>query len=172
MAQMSRGEPFSVPDPLADAWDEMVRVNRRLQAKNDPLAEVAVTASPKALPQRAAGSIDTNLSYGPVTLDQIIVAGAKTHALGDEKVRGELPEPQEQRWIAHGLFTDYQGKIPSGTAASVAGPFDAIIHTHPSNWSQPWPGEGDYGHTKPVYGIVGSRVWVVPPGSRSFYWLK
>jgi hypothetical protein len=38
MAFMPRGEPRSVPDPLADAWDEMVRQNNRLQAKNDPLA--------------------------------------------------------------------------------------------------------------------------------------
>lgn len=29
-------EPFSVPDPLADAWDDMVRRNRLLQARNDP----------------------------------------------------------------------------------------------------------------------------------------
>ena len=28
--------PFSVPDPLGDAWDEMVRRNRLLQARNDP----------------------------------------------------------------------------------------------------------------------------------------
>ena len=30
-------EPSSVPDPLADAWDEMVRRNRIQQAGNDPL---------------------------------------------------------------------------------------------------------------------------------------
>lgn len=29
-------EPFSVPDPDAVAWDDMVRRNRLLQAKNDP----------------------------------------------------------------------------------------------------------------------------------------
>jgi hypothetical protein len=29
-----RSEPFSVPDPLATAWDEMVRKNRLLQARN------------------------------------------------------------------------------------------------------------------------------------------
>jgi hypothetical protein len=34
--------PWSVPDPLGDAWDEMVRRNRRLQAKNDPMGAGAV----------------------------------------------------------------------------------------------------------------------------------
>ena len=29
-------EPFSVPDPLAAAWDDMVRRNRLLQHENDP----------------------------------------------------------------------------------------------------------------------------------------
>jgi hypothetical protein len=29
-------EPFSVPEPLADEWDDMIRRNRQLQAKNDP----------------------------------------------------------------------------------------------------------------------------------------
>lgn len=38
MATMLSGEPLSVPDPLADAWDEAARQNRILQAKNDPLA--------------------------------------------------------------------------------------------------------------------------------------
>jgi hypothetical protein len=33
--------PFSVPDPLADAWDDMVRRNRRLQAGNDPYSGAA-----------------------------------------------------------------------------------------------------------------------------------
>lgn len=32
-------EPFSVPDPLADAWDEMVRQNRVLQARNQAFGE-------------------------------------------------------------------------------------------------------------------------------------
>jgi hypothetical protein len=38
MALNAPDEPFSVPDPLGDAWDEMVRENQALQAKNDPLA--------------------------------------------------------------------------------------------------------------------------------------
>jgi hypothetical protein len=38
MAQTPRDGPFSVPDPLAEAWDEMVRKNRLLQATNDPFA--------------------------------------------------------------------------------------------------------------------------------------
>lgn len=33
-------EPFSVPDPLAAAWDEMVRRNRLLQDENDPPLEM------------------------------------------------------------------------------------------------------------------------------------
>jgi len=32
------GEPFSVPDPDAEAWTAMVSENGRLQAKNDPLS--------------------------------------------------------------------------------------------------------------------------------------
>jgi hypothetical protein len=31
-------EPFSVPDPDAQAWDAMVAQNQMLQAGNDPLA--------------------------------------------------------------------------------------------------------------------------------------
>jgi hypothetical protein len=38
MAFNSPGEPFSVPDPLAGDWDDMVRRNRLLQAQNDPLS--------------------------------------------------------------------------------------------------------------------------------------
>ena len=38
MAFSRSDEPFSVPDPLADAWDEAMRRNRLLQAPNDPLA--------------------------------------------------------------------------------------------------------------------------------------
>jgi muramidase (phage lysozyme) len=57
MAQMPRGEPFSVPDPLAGAWDAMVRLNRRLQAKNDPLG------GHPAPPPLAAG---TKQPYGDV----------------------------------------------------------------------------------------------------------
>lgn len=37
MALMPDGQPFSVPDPLADAWDDMVRRNDLLQMQNDPL---------------------------------------------------------------------------------------------------------------------------------------
>ena len=36
MAFNARSAPFSVPDPLGDAWDDMVRRNRILQARNDP----------------------------------------------------------------------------------------------------------------------------------------
>ena len=38
MAFNSPGEPFSVPDPLGEAWDDMAQRNRRLQAQNDPLS--------------------------------------------------------------------------------------------------------------------------------------
>lgn len=37
MALMPRGEPFSVPDPLGEAWDRAAALNRRLQAQKDPL---------------------------------------------------------------------------------------------------------------------------------------
>lgn len=37
----SRSEPFSVPDVLAEPWAEMVKENRLLEAKNDPLAAAA-----------------------------------------------------------------------------------------------------------------------------------
>jgi hypothetical protein len=36
MAFNSPGGPFSVPDPLGPAWDDMVRRNRMLQAPSDP----------------------------------------------------------------------------------------------------------------------------------------
>lgn len=38
MASMPKGEPRSVPDDLAGPWNESIRLNRILQAKNDPLA--------------------------------------------------------------------------------------------------------------------------------------
>lgn len=142
-------------------------------AETHPPTNAAASAPRRRrLPERAAGTIDTYVPYAPITLNDIVVAGAKAHEFGGEKVREQMPDLQEQRWIGHGLFTDYQGKIPSGVSAPVAGPYDAIIHNHPSNWAKPQPGPGDYGHKVPVYGIVGSRAWIVPPGSDKFYWLK
>lgn len=133
---------------------------------------VEVTAPRKGgHPTVAAGTIDTNVPYGPITLDQILVAGAKTGELGGEKIRRHLPADREQLWTARGLFTDYEGKITSAKKAKVAGGYDAVIHSHP-DWSEEWPGPGDYGKDKPVYGIAGSRVWVIPPGSDKYYWLK
>jgi len=38
MAFNAPGEPFSVPDPLGEAWDDMARRNRLRQAQNDPLS--------------------------------------------------------------------------------------------------------------------------------------
>lgn len=175
VVQMPRGEPFSVPDPLADEWDDMVRENRRLQAKNDPLEseKLAVSGPRKGrLPRRAAGTIDTYVPYGPITLNDIMVAAGKTHELGGERIKRELPEDREQLWTANGLFTPYQGEVTSGAPTPVTGPYDAVIHTHPSNWAEAWPGKGDYGKKVPVYGLAGSRAWVIPPGSDDFYWLK
>ena len=41
MARMPSSAPVSARDPLAGAWDAAAAENRRLQAKNDPLAPVA-----------------------------------------------------------------------------------------------------------------------------------
>lgn len=40
-------EPFSVPDLLAGAWDEMVRRSRRLQAANDPFSDHGASVVPQ-----------------------------------------------------------------------------------------------------------------------------
>jgi hypothetical protein len=53
--------PFSVPDPLGDAWDEAMARNRLLQAPNDPLAFGDGTVSPPPPDPGADGLNDDGL---------------------------------------------------------------------------------------------------------------
>jgi len=72
--------PFSVPDLLAEAWNEMVGKNRLLQAKNDPLAN---SAAPNAKPPlTAAGPEDSQRAaardYGAHYLMDLVPRGEGT----------------------------------------------------------------------------------------------
>jgi hypothetical protein len=64
---MPQCEPFSVPDDLADGWDDMVRRNRLIQALNDPDGGGnAGDAPPTEAPVADYGVSQANDQVGPV----------------------------------------------------------------------------------------------------------
>lgn len=64
MATMPRDKPFSVPDPLGEAWDDAARRNRILQAKNDPLAAATKSSVVAIRPGSTAASSASSVA-GP-----------------------------------------------------------------------------------------------------------
>jgi hypothetical protein len=93
MAQMPRSQPFSVPDPLAEAWDAMVRLNRRLQAQNDPL-----TPEPARSPGEASSQLDSDLRRAEMpnaqwqALRQLQVRGGANAIEDDLVMRDWMPK--------------------------------------------------------------------------------
>jgi hypothetical protein len=121
MAFNSPGEPFSVPDPLADDWDDMVRRNRLLQAQNDPLSfGEADDAGP---PDPVADALnDASLSYADwLALRAQQLAGDTTTPNGGAQLFASTPAGVAAAAGARGPLTGRPG-----TAAMVAGALNTI----------------------------------------------
>jgi len=80
-----------VPDPLGGAWDEMVRVNRRLQAKNDPLQLALMEpVGPRSGSARPAAGTSGPLTGRPGVAE--MVAGTLNVIASGPNTSGPLPE--------------------------------------------------------------------------------
>jgi len=122
MAFNSPGEPFSVPDPLGEAWDDMVRRNRLLQAQNDPLSfgDDDTGQFPTDPVSRALN--DDSLSYADwLALRAQQMAGDTTTPNGEAQLFASTPAGVAAPAGAGGPLTGRPG-----TAAMVAGALSTI----------------------------------------------
>jgi hypothetical protein len=124
MAQMPRGEPFSVPDPLAKAWDAAARLNRQLQAKNDPLAGIESRARPPSV----APGLDAEL-FRAEGVERLAGGSGNDHSATGPSVPRQI-DPSRTDVFRRGP----DGKLHPITGWHTTGPFAFGEWAHNIDW--------------------------------------
>lgn len=105
-------------------------------------------------------------------MDRLVYAAWRAGHINGVRFDFFLEEPKEQGWALYApgefVYLGVRGERTGETnTASFAPPrpgYIAIIHTHPT-WAFGYPGEGDYGHNVPIYGVHSTGVFVVRVGA-------